>query len=73
MILRGANFSKISVCRVPCWIVRRGQPQYFKALENPVLIKVNYAINQIYNLRGSLVQVKLLEAIFSYLKIKLGR
>ena len=70
MILRGANFSKISVCRMPCWIVRRGQPQYFKALENPVLIKVNYAINQICNLRGSLEEVELPGAIVSYLKIK---
>ena len=51
----------------------RGEPQYFKAPENPVLIKVNYVINQICNLRGSLVQVQveLLGAIVSYLKIKL--
>ena len=53
--------------------MRRGQPQYFKAPEYPVLIKVNYAIKQIYNLRGSLVQVQveLLGATVSYLKIKL--
>ena len=53
--------------------MRRGQPQYFKALENPVLIKVNYPINQICSLRGILVQVELPGAIVSYLKIKLGR
>ena len=53
--------------------MRGGEPQYFKAPENPVLIKVNYVINQICNLRGSLVQVQveLLGAIVSYLKIKL--
>ena len=53
--------------------MRRGEPQYFKAPENPVLIKVNYVINQICNLRGSLVQVQveLHGAIVSYLKIKL--
>ena len=53
--------------------MRRGQPQYFKALENPVLIKVNNAINQICNLGELLVQVELPGAIASYLKIKLGR
>ena len=52
--------------------MQRGQQQYFKALENLVLIKVNYAINQIYNLRGLLVQGELTEAVASYLKIKLG-
>ena len=72
MILRGVNFYEISYYRIPWWIVQRGQQQYFKALENLVLIKVNYAINQIYNLRGLLVQGELTEAVASYLKIKLG-
>ena len=48
----------------------RGQPQFFKALENPELIKVNYTINQICNLRGLIVEVELPGAIVSYLKIK---
>ena len=53
--------------------MRRGQPQYFKALENTVLIKVDSAINQICNLGGLLVQVELPGATASYLKTKLGR
>ena len=52
--------------------MQRGQPQYFKGLENPILVKVNHAINQIYNLTGLLVQVELPGAAISYMKINLG-
>ena len=71
-VWRGAHLYQICVCRMPCWIVQRGQPQYFKGLENPILVKVNHAINQIYNLTGLLVQVELPGAAISYMKTNLG-